>query len=137
MNYGLDTSVVLRLLTGEPHGLALKAANRVMAIIRSGGSCLIGDLVATESYFALQYHYKIPKAKALSALATLGAGKNIRFSEAAGRILKTEDLAHANPGFADRLIHANYRQFGYGMLTCEHASASLDGVEVVRDSSPA
>ncbi|MDD4019027.1 MAG: hypothetical protein PHV28_13915 [Kiritimatiellae bacterium] len=137
MTYGLDTSVVLRLLTGEPRGLALKTATRVMAIIRSGGSCLIGDLVAAESYFALQYHYKMPKAEALAALAALSAGEGIRFSEAARRILKTKDLARANPGFADRLIHADYRQFGYGMLTCEHAAASLDGVEVIRDSSPA
>ncbi len=137
MTYGLDTSVVLRLLTGEPRGLALKTATRVMAIIRCGGSCSVGDLVAAESYFALQHHYKIPKAEALSALVSLSTGEGIRFSEAASRILKIKGLARANPGFADQLIHAGYRQFGYGMLTCEHAAASLDGVEVIRDSSSA
>ncbi len=132
MTYGLDTSVVLRLLTGEPHDLALKTAKRVMQLIHAGDACVIGDLVATESYYALQYHYKMPKAEALTALATLGADEGIRFSEAAGRIFKTKGLARANPGFADRLIHAGYRQYGYGMLTCEHAAASLDGTKIIR-----
>lgn len=102
---GLDTSIVLRLLTGEPRELALRVVNRVMAITRSGG-LTVSDLVATESYFALQHHYKLPKAEALSALATLGAGDGIRFSGAAGAVLRTKGLAQANPGFADRLIHA-------------------------------
>ena len=131
MTFGLDTSVVLRLLTGEPHGLALRVVRRVMAVTHSGGLCTISDLVATESYYALQYHYKMPKAEALAALASLGEGEGIRFSEAAGKVLKPKGFAHANPDFADRLIHAGYRQSGYGMLTCERAAASLDGVEVV------
>ena len=135
MTVGLDISVVLRLLTGEPHGLALRAVNRVLAITQSGGFCTISDLVATESYYALQCHYKMPKAEALSALAALGAGEGIRFSEAAGAVLRTKGLAQANPGFADRLIHAGYRQSGYGMLTCERAAASLDGVEVVKEQA--
>ena len=135
MTIGLDTSVVLRLLTGEPHGLALRAVNRVMAITHSGGFCTISDLVATESYYALQYHYKMPKAEALSALAALGGGEGIRFSEAAGAVLRTKGLAQANPGFADHLIHTGYRQSGYGMLTCERAAASLDGVEVVKEQA--
>ena len=133
MTCGLDTSIVLRLLTGEPHELALRVVNRVMAITHSGGFCSISDLVAVESYFALQHHYKMPKAEALSALAALSEGKGILFSEAAGKVLKLKGLAHANPGFADRLIHAGYRQSGQNMLTCERAAASLDGVDVVRE----
>ena len=133
---GLDTSIVLRLLTGEPRELALRVVNRVMAITRSGGLCTVSDLVATESYYALQHHYKLPKAEALSTLAALGAGDGIRFSEAAGAVLRTQGLAQANPGFADRLIHAGYRQSGHGMLTCERAAASLEGVEVIKENAP-
>jgi hypothetical protein len=130
---GLDTSVVLRLLTGEPRELALRVVNRVMATTQSGGLCTVSDLVATESYYALQHHYKLPKADALSTLAALGAGEGIRFSEAAGSVLRTKGLAQANPGFADRLIHAGYRQSGYGMLTCEHAATSFEGAEVIKE----
>jgi predicted nucleic-acid-binding protein len=131
VTYGLDTSVVLRLLTGEPRDLALQVAGRVMTITRSGGRCAINDLVATESYFALQYHYKMAKEDALAALAALCAGDGIHFSEAACAVLRHKGLARANPGFADRLIHADYRQAGYSMLTCERASASLNGAEVI------
>ena len=133
MTYGLDTSVVLRLLTGEPRELALKVVNRVSSIVRSGDCCLINDLAAAESYYALQYHYKVPKAEAIAALSALSEDGGILFSEAAGRVFKTPSLAKANPGFADRLIHAEYRQRGYGMLTCERAAASLEGAEVVRE----
>lgn len=133
MTYGLDTSVVLRLLTGEPRELALKVVNRVMALTHLGGLCVVNDLVATESYYALQHHYKMPKDAALSALASFSAGGGIHFSEAAGNVLKTRGLARANPGFADRLIHAEYRLSGHGMLTCEHAAAPLAGVEVVKE----
>ena len=132
MTYGLATSAVLRLLTGEPQELALRVVHRVMEIFRSGGFCTVSDLVAAESYYALQYHYKLPKEEALSALDAFGKDTGIRFSEAAGTVLKTKGLARANPGFADRLIHAGYRQSGYGMLTCEHAAASLIGVEVIK-----
>ena len=98
-----------------------------MSIINAGGRCLVGDLVVTESYFALQHHYKMPKSDALAALRKFSDGKGILFSESAHRILKTKGLSHAKPGFADRLTHANYRQYGCGMLTCEHAARSLNG----------
>ena len=44
MTYGLDTSAVLRLLTGEPQELALRVVHRVMEIFRSGGFCTVSDL---------------------------------------------------------------------------------------------
>ncbi len=111
MTYGLDTSVVLRLLIGEPQELSLKVVTRIMSVINAGGRCLVGDMVVTESYFALQYHYKMSKDEALTVLEKFSCGKGIVFSEPACRILKTKGLSRANPGFVDRLIHANYRQY--------------------------
>lgn len=95
----------------------------------------MGDLVVTESYFALQHHYKMSKSEALAALYKFSDGKGILFSESTRRILSTKGLSRAKPGFADRLIHAGYRQYGYEMLTCEHASKSLDGTEVIKNKN--
>ena len=132
MTYGLDTSMVLRLLTGEPRELALQAVGRVTALLAEGEACVIGDLVAAETYYALQFHYKMPKGEALAALMVLGKdGNGIRFSGATEKVLQTPRLAQANPGFVDRLIHAGYQQAGQAMLTCENAAKKLDGVEVV------
>lgn len=133
MTYGLDTSIVLRLLTGEPGELALQAVRRVAALLEQGVECVIGDLVAAEAYYALQFHYKMPKDEALAALLRLGEeGDGLRFSAAAGKVLSVPGLAQANPGFVDRLIHAGYQRDGIVMLTCETAAKKLDGVEVIR-----
>jgi len=133
MNYGLDTSVVLRLLTGEPQELAIPAVRRVTALLDKGEVCVIGDLVIAEAYYALQFHYKMPKSEALAALLRLGGdGGGIRFSGEAGKVLPTPQLAQANPGFVDRLIHADYQQDGCIMLTCENAAKKLDSVEVIK-----
>ena len=133
MTYGLDTSVVLRLLTGEPKELALQAIRRVAELLGKGERCFIGDLVVAEAYYALQFHYEMPKSEALAALLRLGGDDDgIRFSGEAGKILPTPNLAQANPGFVDRLIHADYQQAGLIMLTCENAAKKLDSVEVVK-----
>jgi predicted nucleic acid-binding protein len=133
MTYGLDTSVVLRLLTGEPKELALQAVRRVTALLDKGHACVINDLVASETYYALQFHYKMPKNEALSALECLGDDdRGIQFSKGAMKVLQTSQLAQANPGFVDRLIHADYQQAGSVMLTCENAAKKLEGVEVVK-----
>jgi predicted nucleic acid-binding protein len=133
MTFGLDTSVVIRLLTGEPRPLALQVMGRVTEILRSGGQCEVCDRVVTETYFALQYHYKMPKDAALAALAAFSDGERIRFSAPATALLKTTGLSRANPGFADRLIHAGYLQSGFRMLTCELSATALEGAEVIKN----
>ena len=131
MNVGLDTSVVLRLLTGEPADLAEKALARVMAVTRTGGRCMVNDLVVSEAYFGLQHHYGMPKAAVLAALADMSQAPGFAFSPSATSLLQTADLERSNPGFIDRLIHADYRQAASGMLTCERAASKLGHVEVI------
>ena len=134
MIYGLDTSIVLRLLTGAPEGLALQAVRRVTVLQAEGHGFIISDLVAAETYYALQFHYKMPKQEALAALVLLGQGKSgVRSSAACETVLRTPQLATINPGFVDRLIHADYQRAGHTMLTCETAAKKLDNVEVVSE----
>ena len=56
MTFGLDTSVVLRLLTGQPQDLAAKALERYQDGIAAGDGFSVSDLVAAESYYAIQHH---------------------------------------------------------------------------------
>ena len=56
MTFGLDTSVVLRLLTGQPQDLAAKALERYQDGIAAGDDFSVSDLVAAESYYAIQHH---------------------------------------------------------------------------------
>ncbi|MBO7689071.1 MAG: PIN domain-containing protein, partial [Kiritimatiellae bacterium] len=57
MTFGLDTSVVLRLLTGEPPELAARALERYQQGIANGDDFAVSDVVAAETYYALQHHY--------------------------------------------------------------------------------
>ena len=72
MSIGLDTSVVLRLLTGVPLGQA-EAARRMLAASRD--TIFVSDLVVSESYFALRHHYEVPHANAARALAVRSQSK--------------------------------------------------------------
>ena len=68
MSIGLDTSVVLRLLTGVPAKHADAARTMLTA---SRETICISDLVVSETYFALRHHYAVPHADAAHAMAAL------------------------------------------------------------------
>jgi len=128
---GLDTSVVLRLLTGEPEPLARRALAELDALTQNGVVPLVSDLVVSEVYFALQHHYGVPKPEALSLLATFLNESDVKPLGAAADVLAVPRLATANPGFVDRLIHAEYAHSAGEVLTFEKAAGRLPGVRVL------
>jgi predicted nucleic acid-binding protein len=129
---GLDTSVVLRLLVGRPPNQTARAVAFLDDLARRGDEAVVSDLVVAETYFALQHHYGVPKARALSALHQLFAGGEIEPRGAAAEVLATRGLASAKPGFVDRLIHRGYVTASQGrMVTFERAAAKLDSVIVL------
>jgi len=127
----LDTSVLLRLLVGEPESKAKKAEIALEEISQSAGRLFVSDLVLSETYFALQFHYQVPKKEAISALRQVSQSKETECSEVARSILAQSNLHSANPGFVDRLIHAQYKSTGSPMLTFEKAAKKLDQVRVL------
>ena len=52
MRLGLDTSVVLRLLVGEPQPLAERAWQVIVETRAARGEIVVSDLVVSEAYFA-------------------------------------------------------------------------------------
>ena len=131
MNAGLDTSVVLRLLTGEPKLQARCALAELEALAKRGATPIVSDLVISEVYFALQYHYGVPKDEALSLLSRFLNESNVKPTGASSTVLAVPNLATAKPGFVDRLIHAGYLNLDGEMLTFEKAAGRLSGVRVL------
>lgn len=132
MKTGLDTSVVIRLLTGEPDAQARCALAEVKALLGQGAVLLVSDLVVAEVYFALQHHYAVPKAEALVLIANFLSEKGIQSGGAVSSVLAVANLAKAKPGFVDRLIHAVYtQQSANEMLSFEKAAKRLPGVRVL------
>jgi predicted nucleic-acid-binding protein len=131
MNTGLDTSVVLRLLVGQPVDQAARAVAFLDELSRGGHQAVVSDLVVSEAYFALQHHYGITKRDALLGLRRLFASGEIKAQGAAVEVLAADGLAAAKPGFVDRLIHSSYAKSSAEMATFEKAGGILDGTRVL------
>jgi len=126
---GLDTSVVLRLLTGEPEDQAQRAARFFDTQVATGLFPCVSDQVISETYFALCYHYEVPKSEALRVLEAFVNGGEVVYLGVSGEILKQPNLGRAKPGFLDQVIHAQYVRSGAsGFATFEKASARLPEV---------
>ncbi len=131
MTFGLDTSVVLRLLTGQPQDLAARALTRYQDGIAAGDDFCVSDVVAAEAYFALQQHYRKTKEEALEALRGFSSGEGISFSQNFVASINTPDIHKANPGFVDRMLVSGYREQGQITLSCEKSFRRLADTEVI------
>ncbi len=121
MSVGLDTSVVLRLLTGVP----IAEAQLAQSFVESASSpVVVSDLVVSEAYFALRHHYAVPHAKASGALLALLNDSRTHASGTARRVLADMKSA-ARPGLVDRLICADYARDELETLTLDRDFASL------------
>ena len=131
MSIGLDTSVVVRLLIGEPHAQAVAAGEFLAELKRTGrGPALVSDLVLGGTYFALRHHYKVPAPEALLALQAFTNDDQVRATPAAMRVLRTPHKT-TKPEFMDRLIHAHYRDDGVSMATFDKAAGRLPGARLL------
>ena len=131
MTLGMDTSYLLRLLTGQPRDLAEKALMRYQEAIDQGDTFFVSDLVVSETYYALQHHYGKTKDEAIGALRRLSDDDAIAFSEGVEAALALPDLSRANPGFMDRVLAADYRGRGQITVSCEKSFRRLPDTEVV------
>ena len=95
MTVGLDTSLVLRLLLGQPVEQSQRAIAFLEEVARRGDHAVVSDLVVAETYFALQYHYNVPKKEALAALRQMFADGEIESQGVAAEVLATKGLASA------------------------------------------
>ena len=132
MMVGLDTSIVVRLLTLDPPDLASRAMNYLQERQTAGDSVYVSDWVLAETYYALQHHYGVPKKEALGALRQFTASPGVRTSETATTVLALAGLESARPGFIDRLIHRQYLQEGVSeVATFERSARKLPHVRVL------
>jgi predicted nucleic acid-binding protein len=128
---GLDASVVLRLLLGQPADQAARAVALLDELARGRFRAVVCDLVVAEAYFALQHHYGVSKQDALMGLRRLFADGEIEPLGAVAEVLAVDGLASAKPGFVDRLIHGAYAGASDEMVTFEKAVGKLKCVRVL------
>ena len=131
MSLGLDTSVVLRLLTGAPATQA-DAARAMLAASRD--TICISDLVISETYVALRHHYAVPHADAAHAMAALLDDPRVQCTGVAKRVVQhatARTVSRSAPGLMDQLILADYRANQCTVATFDRELAKADGAQLV------
>jgi predicted nucleic-acid-binding protein len=121
----LDTSVVMRLLTGQPLALATSARRYMAETQQAGAKVFVSNLVVLEACFACQHHYGMAKDAVLTGLQRLLSMPTFVVHPQLLPLLATEGLATAKPGFLDRLIHAEATTARLPLVTFEKAAARL------------
>lgn len=127
--YGIDTSILMRLLTGEPEQ-GYRASLRAMKSLREKEpktEFLASNQVIGEAYIALQHHFGVSKADARAALTgVLTSGLCQPLNGAA--VLKAL-ATKTGCGLLDRLIVDDYAAREVTTLTLDAKMARLDGAK--------
>ncbi len=124
---GIDTSVLVRLTTGEPE----RDFQRCVEVLRSlaedrGSEIFASNQVIGEAYIAIQDHYGVSSSDARAALIdvlTSGLGAPLN-----GQSVILARPVSGAPGLFDRLIADDYFRAGLETLTLDRRVASLPAV---------
>ena len=126
--FGIDTSVLVRLLTGEPEVEFDRCAARLRAQVEDDGAEIFAsNQVIGETYIAVQHHYGVSKRDARAALLdVLGSGLVAPLN---GYSALAAIGSSSGAGLLDRLIADDYARAGLTTLTVDAKMASLPGAD--------
>ena len=121
--YGIDTSVLVRLLTKQPQDDFTYCVSRLSSLVEDGSAILVSNQVIGEAYVTVQHHYDIPRESARVAL--LGLLQSGLVSPLNGPDVLAILSESGQPGLFDRLIADGYRRAGLEVLTLDRRMARL------------
>jgi predicted nucleic-acid-binding protein len=125
---GVDTCVVLRLLVGEPEEQAVTAKDFIQECFYEGINVCVSDMVVSEAYHALCYHYDVPKLEAVEALRDLLESPMITPAGHALSVLSTYKGTGA--GMVDRMIRMDLLDHADEIRTFDRDFAKLANVKL-------
>ena len=125
--YGIDTSVLVRLVTAEPEPDFRRCVDELRVLVEEqDAEVFVSNQVIGEAYIVLQHHYDISASDARSALAdVLTSGMAAPMN---GQSVVMALRSSGGPGVFDRLIADGYSHAGLETLTLDRQMASLPGV---------
>lgn len=130
---GIDTSILVRLVTGEPPDIHAYCLERLSDLVAGGVEVFVSNQVIGEAYITLQRHYGVSKEDARKGLhSTLTSGLVTPLNGSA--VLESLSAARG-PGLFDRLIIDDYARAGLETLTLDRQIASLSGGRLLEGDS--
>ncbi len=122
--YGIDTSVLVRLLCGEPEVDFAYCVDKLSALIESAGAEIFAsNQVIGEAYIAVQHHYGVTKTDARAGL--IDVLRSGLVEPLNGHSVYVALEASSGPGLFDRLITEEYSRAGLEVLTLDRKMATL------------
>lgn len=125
---GIDTSVLVRLVTEDPEAEFEYCVEKLRTLVdKRGDEIFVSNQVIGEAYVAVQQHYGVAKTEARSALADILQSGLVSPINSAFVIAALE--AKGGAGLLDRLIADDYTQAGLQVLTLDRKMAGLRDVK--------
>lgn len=126
--FGIDTSVLVRLLTGDPEKDYRKTVDALENLIAGepGSRLVASNQVIGEAYIAVQHHYGVTKQEARAALLEVFASGLV--SPLNGASALKAIAAQTGCGLFDRLIVDDYQRQGVVTVTNDRKMAALEEV---------
>ncbi len=126
--FGIDTSVLVRLITGDPEAEFAYCLDKLRAlVVDRGNEVFVSNQVIGEAYIAVQQHYGVTKAEARASL--LHALRSGLVSPLNGPAVLSALEATSGPGLFDRLIADYYARTGLQVFTLDRKMANLPDVK--------
>ena len=124
--FGIDTSILVRLLTGEPEDAFDRCVRKLRALVEDDGAeFFASNQVIGETYIAVQHHYGVSKRDARAALLdVLGSGLVAPLN---GYSALAAIGSSSGAGLLDQLIADDYTRADLTTLTLDAMMASLPG----------
>ena len=126
-HFGIDTSVLVRLVAGEPQAEFERCVETLRSLIEDNGAEIVAsNQVIGEAYVAVQHHYGVSKTDARTGL--LHVLRSGMVAPLNGRAVLAALEAREGAGLLNRLIAEAYSRAGLEVLTLDHRTATLPAV---------
>jgi predicted nucleic acid-binding protein len=128
--FGIDTSIVVRLVTGQPVEIFERCSQRLQElVVEKGAEVFASNQVIGEAYVSLQHHYGVSKLEARRSLAKLLRSGLVAALEGDEVLAILEEARGA--GLIDQLIALSYRRSRLVTLTLDQKMAKLSGARLL------
>ena len=125
--FGIDTSVLVRLVTGDPGPEFSRCVTALSALVQDeGAEIFVSNQVVGEAYVAIQHHYGISKSEARAGLLDVLQSGLVSPLNGGSVIAALE--ASDGAGLFDRLIADEYSRASLWTLTLDKRMDSLPHV---------
>ena len=125
--YGIDTSVLVRLITREPEAQYQRCVRELSQMVeQERAEVFASNQVIGEAYVAVQHHYGVSKMDARVALTGALTSGLVAPLNGQSALLALREAGGA--GLVDRLIADDYSRTVSETLTLDRRMAALPGV---------